>query len=1040
MIDSENYFNPFPGLRAFEEDEEYLFFGREKQIDELLKRLRTTRFLSVVGSSGSGKSSLVKSGLLPSLYSGYMVQAGSSWRVAVFRPGNNPIGNMAEALAVPDVLCSDPEMQTMLKTITESTLRRSNRGLTEAVKQARLPEYENLLIVVDQFEELFRFSRLERNNNEDKRDSIAFINLLLQASQSKEMPIYIVLTMRSDFLGDCTEFPGLPEAINNGQYLIPRMNREELRQAITGPIAVGGAEISPRLLSQLLNDVGENPDQLPILQHALMRTWDYWQFNTDKDEPIDLKHYNAIGTMSQALDQHAEEAYAELKTNRKKWICEMMFRIITDKGSDSRGVRRPSKLSEICQLAEAKEEEVIEIINIFRAVGRSFLMPPIDVELNLDSVIDISHESLMRVWKRLINWVDDEINSANLYLRLASAAALYQEGKVSLWTDPELELAIRWRERNNPNVIWAQRYDPSFERAITFLDYSKQHADFLLQNKELRQKRRLKKARYLSIIFGLLTVVASFATVYAFIKEGEAKSTAVKLEVSEKQATEQRDKAIELQKLAEAEKQRAEDNARIAEAAKLNAVENAQKAELAKADALTNEKKALLAKEEARINADKAKNARDVAVKNEEIATEQRQIADNLKDKAERQRLVSEATALSVKALQQFSQGNNTIASILALHAFYIHKENSDKIQEPYNYEALYKIAEKLDKSDNFQLKAHEYSVRNIVLNNTQTLMSSCSDDGYVKIWKKENNKWTLKNSKKLSARIRAIAFSPDSKTIVAGTINGDIFSWDIAANNSPVLINKNKQHESLISNIETVDFKGDTYLFVGSNFSISIWKNNTFFESIDFSEKNTSFSVKTNGENLYLLTGGFDKLAKIWNIQTNESSHIKLIKQIEATKKIFAVCFSKNAEYFAIGTSDGEIAVWKFAGFEKIAHNFSGHKSAITSLAFNSENSQLASGSLDNTARLWLFKKAETEEAIILNTHTKWVWKVEFDNNSGNLLTACEDGIVRTFPLKAETLANKLCSELKTKLTREEMKNYTDAEILYQTPNCVSF
>jgi len=318
--------------------------------------------------------------------------------------------------------------------------------------------------------------------------------------------------------------------------------------------------------------------------------------------------------------------------------------------------------------------------------------------------------------------------------------------------------------------------------------------------------------------------------------------------------------------------------------------------------------------------------------------------------------------------------------------------------------------------------------------------MSSCSDDGYVKIWKKENNKWTLKNSKKLSTRLRAIAFSPDSKTIVAGTLNGEIFSWDIAANSSPVLINKNKQHESLINNIETVDFKGDTYLFVGSNFSISIWKNNTFFESIDFSEKTTSFSVKTNGENLYLLTGGFDKLAKIWNIQTSESPHIKLIKQIETAKKIFAVCFSNNAEYFAIGTSDGEIAVWKVAGFEKIAHNFSGHKSAITSLAFNSENSQLASGSLDNTARLWLFKKADTEEAIILNTHTKWVWKVEFDNNSGNLLTACEDGIVRTFPLKTETLANKLCSELKTKLTREEMKNYTDAEISYQTPNCVSF
>src|SRR3954452_8042143 len=152
-------FNPFPGLRSFEPDEDHLFFGREKQIDDLLGRLRRTRFLSVVGTSGSGKSSLVRSGLIPSLYSGYMVQAGSSWRVALMRPGGDPIGNLAAALDEPAVLHVDSSDGPMRRGLIEATLRRSALGLVDAVHHARLPATENVLVAVDQFEELFRFKQ-----------------------------------------------------------------------------------------------------------------------------------------------------------------------------------------------------------------------------------------------------------------------------------------------------------------------------------------------------------------------------------------------------------------------------------------------------------------------------------------------------------------------------------------------------------------------------------------------------------------------------------------------------------------------------------------------------------------------------------------------------------------------------------------------------------------------------------------------------------------------------------------------------------------
>ena len=160
MAESQDRFNPFPGLRSFTADEDYLFFGREDQINELLRRLQQTRFLAVVGISGSGKSSLVQAGLLPALHGGFMTQAGSSWRVASFRPGNDPIGALARALNHPAVFGSsdnDKADVTIQVTLTETILRRSTLGLVEMVRQARTLPEENLLVVVDQFEELFRF-------------------------------------------------------------------------------------------------------------------------------------------------------------------------------------------------------------------------------------------------------------------------------------------------------------------------------------------------------------------------------------------------------------------------------------------------------------------------------------------------------------------------------------------------------------------------------------------------------------------------------------------------------------------------------------------------------------------------------------------------------------------------------------------------------------------------------------------------------------------------------------------------------------------
>ena len=324
--------NPFPGLRPFETDETHLFFGRDGQVSDIVTRLHRQRLIAVVGTSGSGKSSLVRAGLLPMLEGGFMPAASSFWRFAVTRPRSDAIRELAVALAQPAVLGSDHNSSQRAPAM-EAVLRRSSLGLIDSFKQAHLAPHENLLVVVDQFEELFRFQQLATSEQAD--GGAAFVRLLIEAARQHECPIYIVLTMRSDFLGDCARFRDLPEILNGGQYLIPRLTRDQRRAAIEGPIAVSGATITPRLTQRLLNDAGDDPDALPVMQHALMRTWDAWNEAGSSDRPIDLAHYLAIGEMTHALDRHADQAYNDLALiPGAQVIAESMFRGLSEKRTD----------------------------------------------------------------------------------------------------------------------------------------------------------------------------------------------------------------------------------------------------------------------------------------------------------------------------------------------------------------------------------------------------------------------------------------------------------------------------------------------------------------------------------------------------------------------------------------------------------------------------------------------------------------------------------------------------------------------------------
>ena len=495
--------NPFPGLRPFRQGEEALFFGREAQVDAMIDKLAGTRFLAVVGTSGSGKSSLVNCGLVPGLHRGLMDRAGSAWRVATLRPGNRPLRALADALARPGLLgpaADDDGTGFSPSELMEALLRMSKLSLVDACQQAHLGPRQNVLVVVDQFEELFRFSALAAGGpqgTKGQEDATAFVNLLLEAAAHPDLPVYVVLTMRSDFLGDCAQFFGLPEAINRGQYLVPRMTREERRAAIAGPVGVCGAQIDPVLLTRLVNDVGDDPDQLSLLQHALNRTWAAWSDSRNDGGndggakgPLSLVHYESIGTMAQALDKHAEEAFAALPDPAHGALCAGLFKAITDRGTDSRGTRRPTRMDTLAAITGASVDDLAAVIEVFREPTRSFLMPPAGTPLAPDTPVDISHESLMRVWQRLRNWVDEEARAAQVYRRLAETAELNAIGQAALLRPPDLPFTLDWQARERPTAAWAHRYRPGLDAALQFLQRSQQTYDKEVRAEQAEQAER----------------------------------------------------------------------------------------------------------------------------------------------------------------------------------------------------------------------------------------------------------------------------------------------------------------------------------------------------------------------------------------------------------------------------------------------------------------------------------------------------------------------------------------------------------------------
>ncbi len=556
---------PYPGLRPYERDETDIFFGREEHIDQLIKQLQNTHFLAVVGPSGCGKSSLVRSGLLSALETGFMATAGGSWRMVELRPGNRPFRHLAETFVenkVFEVLGDTDDAINSSESVflLQPSLRRGPKSIHELLENTPLPDNTTLLILVDQFEEIFRYYQ-----QGDKNDAAAFVKLLL--TSSTHPAVYVIISMRSDFVGDCATFYGLPEAINQGLFLTPRLTREQLCEVIELPAAVFGDEVEPALINHLLNEVGPESDKLPQLQHALMRMWRLAHTENPDKSTLTLAHYKQIGGLENALSQHADIAYASLDSAQQK-IAEILFRSLTERTSLHRDTRRPVILSTVATLANVSWQEVVNVVEAFRREGRSFLTPPLGKALAPKTILDISHESLIRQWKRLKQWTKEEAKSAETYRRLETTALLKEKGQAELWKGLDLANALYWYHKEKPNQIWAIRYGKEkgkyFDLAKRFLTQSEKEQE--REEKEARKReeqeketqRELQKARQTAAFIGAGLLVSILLIVMLALLASEARKSSLEaqqssLEARESKISAQKSRSLLLTELARQE-------------------------------------------------------------------------------------------------------------------------------------------------------------------------------------------------------------------------------------------------------------------------------------------------------------------------------------------------------------------------------------------------------------------------------------------------------------------------------------------------------
>jgi WD40 repeat protein len=423
-------------------------------VAELVARLPGARLLGAVGPSGSGKSSAVRAGLIPSIRSG-VLPASEGWHVALLRPGEHPMGELGRSLR---------------SAITRTTAFGAEAPAREVL--AGIPDGEHVLLVVDQFEEVFTACA-------DETERAAFLAALADAANRSRGGVTLVLAIRADHYGRCAENPALAELLGANHVLVGPMTGDEYRRAIEQPARRVGVHVEPALTEALVAEVGDEPGALPLLSTALLELWERREGRT-----ITLDAYLATGGVRGAVSRLAEAVFGGFSPEQQALARAVMLRLAAP-GENEAVVRRRVPLAEFDAERNPEAAHVVEVLTDRRLLTVS------------DGVVEVAHEALLREWPRLREWLDEDRAGRVLHAHLIEATRGWTragQDPGELYRGARLASALDWTTEHT-------------------LELNELEREFLSASREVSQREVERQRRTNRRLRGLLAGVAAFLVV-----------------------------------------------------------------------------------------------------------------------------------------------------------------------------------------------------------------------------------------------------------------------------------------------------------------------------------------------------------------------------------------------------------------------------------------------------------------------------------------------------------------------------------------------
>lgn len=1082
---------PYPGLRPFTQEESIFFKGRDLHIRQVINQLEERKIVMLTGASGDGKSSLVYAGVIPNAAAGFFRAEYNNWLFVDFRPEREPLKNLAINLAEKlkiDKNKVEDELQYGFSSVVnlyKSTHYYINK---ESENWKKSDEYEkkqtknkaaNLFILADQFEEFFT-NKENYNNGKPSAEAYTTINLLLETARIsivEKLPIYVVFTMRSDFISQCVAFKGLPEFIGFSQFFIPRLKRNELQQVIEEPAMLSGGKISSRLVEVLINELHDGFDQLPVLQHTLNSLW---KIAENGDETIDLIHLAKISglnpkylndedkkefdlwfqniepykkdfftnfSLSNVLNSHANELYltafdyfqknidwAEKNISEEdaKFIIKITFQSLT-KIDEGRAVRNRMSLAEITRIINKPHitcDIVCGVMNIFRLPSNTFVRPFIDEKdvatqyLSIESVWDITHEALIRNWEMLIKWEEEEYQTLANFKDFSNQLNRWTESnKSNLFLLPAGNLAHfeDWYNTKNVNPYWISKYDNSeisrVERDEKSYEIHKQTELYLFESRRhIENIENSNKRARKGLLAGSLIAIIVLAVLTFWALNEKSKAEKQKI-IAENEKI-----------IAQEAKKEAEDNANAAYIASLQS--DSARA-IAEEMRLIAEEKTLLAQQESQRalrEKNKAEQQRKIAENLKNEAEEQRIIAENQKTKAEQQREIAEkatleaqklsylalAQALTFKAEQTYT--DTQINLFLAYLAYKINEENGGDYYDASIYNSLQSAL--LKNGNNHLISSLPHFVTSIYYSGKSTF-NAVSRDGSFFIFDLENNK--IKEEKNFFNDI------PVNRSFIFE--NEILFSLE---DKSLILIyledekqKKIKGHDDFVRAAIIVENK-DLLITGGRDKTVKFWdlssKKAVEMKSIEFNEKITNLILTSDNQSVYGSTAN----GEIFKIDINEYDYQLINHSLET---ITCLEISTDEKHLIAGTIQGNVY---FVDLEmNKSEKINIGKSKIDAIAINKNNELFAVAASDKSVNIFQFKNIEAKPFTLSNLSKKVIQM--FFNQNNELYGITENQNIYKWLTNNNVLADEVLSILQRNLTQEEWDKFIGETVEYR-------